>query len=102
MLTRTRVYNQPTGKLLKQVRLIVMCEIDEEVSPSMEDVNEAVKAFNAHKRAWTEISQNFPMEKRMMALEEVVKKSLEDPTRNASSAVASEMPPSNDENSGAY
>ncbi|MGN8560582.1 UNVERIFIED_CONTAM: hypothetical protein LI989_08805, partial [Campylobacter jejuni] len=45
------------GKLLKKVRLIVMGEGDEEDLPSMEDVNEAVKAFNAHKRAWTEMSQ---------------------------------------------
>ena len=35
------------GKLLKQVRLIVMGEMDEEDLPSMVDVNEAVKAFNA-------------------------------------------------------
>ena len=50
-----------------------MGEMDEEDLPSMEDVNEAVKAFNAHKRAWTEMSQKkSPIEERMMALAEVV------------------------------
>lgn len=39
-------------KLPKQVRLIVMGETDGEDLPSTEDVKEAVKAFNTHKRAW--------------------------------------------------
>ena len=43
------------GTQLKQIRLIVMGEIDEENPPSMEAVNEVVKALNAHKRAWTEM-----------------------------------------------
>ena len=56
----------------------------------MEDINEAVKAFNTHKRAWTEISQKkFPIEERMMALEEIVKKSLADPARKAAPAIIS-------------
>ena len=42
------------GKFLKQVRLIVMGDIDEDL-PSMGQMNEFVKAFNAHKRAWAEI-----------------------------------------------
>ena len=38
------------GKILKQVRKIVMGEMDEDLQ-SMEDVNKTVKAFSAHKRA---------------------------------------------------
>ena len=58
-------------------------------------MNEAVKAFNAHKRAWTEMSQKkSPIKERIMALEEVVKKSLADPARRAAPAVVSgALPP---------
>ena len=81
------------GKLLKQFILIVMGEMDEEDLPLMEDVKEAAKAFNAHKSAWTEPSQKkSPIEERVMALEEIVKKNLADPARNATPGVATGMP----------
>lgn len=58
------------GKLLERVRLTLMAEMNEEDLPTMEDVNEAVKASNAHKRAWTEMSQKkSPIEERVIALE---------------------------------
>lgn len=44
------------GKLLKEIRLILMGEMVEDDLSSMEDVNEAVKAFNALKRTWKETS----------------------------------------------
>ena len=54
----------------------------------MEDVDEAVKVFIAHKRAWTVMPQEkSPIEERIMALEEVVKKSLAVPARNATPGV---------------
>ena len=59
----------------------------------MEDVNEAVKAFNCHKKAWAAMSQ-IPsrIEERIMALEGVVKRDIGDPARNAAPEVATEMP----------
>ena len=69
--------------------------MDEEDLPSIEDVNEAVKAFNSHKRAWKEMSQKtFPIEERMMALEEVFKKRFADPARKAAPTVTSGALPS--------
>lgn len=64
-------------KLLKNIRLIVMGEIDEEALPTMEDINESVKALNYHKKTLTMMSQ-IPSQigEGMIALVEVVKKSL--------------------------
>ena len=82
------------GKLLKHVRLIVMGEMDEEDPPSMVDVNEAVKAINAKKRAWNEMTQKTSsIEENMMAIEEIVKKRLAGPARKAALAVVSGAPP---------
>lgn len=42
-----------------------------------EEIAEAVKDFNSHKKAWEEIkTTKSPIEERMVALEEVLKKSL--------------------------
>ena len=50
----------------------------------MEDVNEAVKAFNYHKKARKTTSQiPSPIEERMIALEEVMNKSIADAARQA-------------------
>ena len=52
-----------------------------------------MKAFNAHKSAWMEMSlKKSPIEERTIALEQVVKKNLADPVRNAASGVATGMP----------
>lgn len=64
-------------RLMKKDRLIVMGEMDGEDLLTMEDVNEAVKTFNCHK-AWKTMSQ---IKERMMALEEIVNKSLADSAR---------------------
>ena len=70
-----------------------MGEMDEEDLPTMEDVNEAVKAFNCHKKAWRTMSRNpSPIEERMIALEEVVKKSIADAARQAAPVVSSGKP----------
>ena len=59
----------------------------------MGDVDEAVKALDAHKRNWSGVSKKMsPIEERMMALEEVVKKSFTDSARKAASAVTSGAP----------
>ena len=68
--------------------------MDEEDLLSMEYVNEAAKEFNAHKRAWTKMSQRTSsIEERMITLEEVVKKSLIDPAPKAAPAVTSVVAP---------
>ena len=59
----------------------------------MKNVNDAMKAFNCDKEAWTAMCQiSSLIEERMMALEEVVKNSLADPVRNAAQGVATGMP----------
>ena len=74
-----------------------MGEKDEEDLPTTEDVNEAVKAIkaiNALKLVWTEMSQKkSPIEEGMMALEEVVKKSHANSARQAAPVVSSGKPP---------
>ena len=39
-------------KLLKRVRLIVICEMNKEDLSITKDVNEAMRAYNCHKKAW--------------------------------------------------
>ena len=40
---------------LKKVGLISTGKMEEEDLPSMEDIKEAVKAFNCHRKAWTAV-----------------------------------------------
>lgn len=66
-------------KLQKLVRLIAMGEMDEQDLTTMEDINEAVKAFSSLKKAWTTTFHiPFLIENWMMALEEAVKMNLSD------------------------
>lgn len=57
---------------MKKLRLIVIGEVEEN-SPVMEEVNEAVNAYDIYKKAYTAISRNTsPIEEKIMATEEVV------------------------------
>ena len=53
----------------------------------MEDVNEAVKAFNCHKMTWKNLCQNLSTIEERIKLPEIVKKSLADPARQADPVV---------------
>ena len=80
------------GNILKKLILIAMDEVEEEL-PTMWDVNEAVRTFYCHKRAWTVMSQyTSTIKERMMALEEVVKKEVADPAKKSAPVVLSGVP----------
>lgn len=80
-------------KLLKKLRNVYTAEGTENDLPNEVDVSEAIKAFNNHKKDWEEKqSKQSPIEKRMAALEEVVRKSLAEPARRAGPPTVSGQP----------
>ena len=77
--------------LLKKIRKFY-CEeeLEEGFRISREEIAGAIKAFNTHKKAWDEMNtKSSPIEERMLALEEAVKKSLVDPARKAGPSMVS-------------
>lgn len=75
--------------LLKKLRTLYSDEDDDGITITTEDIAEAVRAFNAHNKAWKEMqTMKSPIEERMLALEEAVKKSLAEPARNAAPIIS--------------
>lgn len=80
--------------LLKKMRIFYSEEeIEDDFRITREEVAGAIKAFNLHKKEWEEIQvKSTPIEERMLALEQVVKKSLADTARKASTLSVSGSP----------
>lgn len=77
--------------LLKKLKKIYI-EVDLEEGSDIRsaEINETIKAFNAHKKAWEEMkTTRSPIEERILALEEVVEKSLTEPPQKAGASMVS-------------
>ncbi|KAI0998808.1 hypothetical protein K3495_g9386 [Podosphaera aphanis] len=69
------------GSLTFKVRAFMAKAEAKETSEMLEVVDKAFRALKAHAEAWEADLKATPMEERMLALEKVVKKSLEEPVR---------------------